>query len=507
MAAPFQLGVSGTGAPAASGLSFGSFGSTNPSQGFTFGSQPTGFTGFGNFGSMGFGTTAATSTLTGFGTTTSTLGGATGFGAPAAAFGGFGTGAAPSVLGIQSGTGIPGSASNTGFGAVAGGTAVLPYLSALSPCILGDDRDATLARWNQLQMAWGCGRVFCSPTTAPFALNQSNPYCRFKAVGYSRVPTRQDADGLVGLVLARDEASVRAALPSALELLQRALGGSVTVSAETLRPLPDEQTELLIYATDNRPGTGGLGRRVLASDLTAALDAPGLRSQLTQTLSVSNVTARSELSVTQRAQLIEMPPAGIVPIIWEQAKADNPDPERLLPIPMVGFSELARRLKLQEQQGTLHTARLDLIAEDISQLKGLQAASTAKLAQFKRRHSELGHRLLQVLCKQEVSRHAGLVRKEEEDLRVRLEAIAAELNTPTLYRGRLSELMSQLRVQSHTAPGPEEHYSLDPRLLVEIKQHLAEQQNGVACLVELVKEDLEDLRLMSSSLQDMGIQG
>uniref|UniRef100_A0A8C4NCS2 Uncharacterized protein n=1 Tax=Eptatretus burgeri TaxID=7764 RepID=A0A8C4NCS2_EPTBU len=479
MAAPFQLGVGGPVAPA----------------------------GFGNFGSMGFGTTAPPSTLAGFGTTTSTLGGTTGFGAPTGAFGGFGTGAAPSVLGIQSGTGIAGSTSNTGLCAVAGGTAVFPYLSALSPSILGDDRDATLARWNQLQMAWGCGRVFCSPTTAPLALNQSNPYCRFKAVGYSRVPTRQDTDGLVGLVLARDEASVRAALPSALELLQRALGGSVTVSAETLRPLPDDHTELLIYATDNRPGIGGLGRRVLASDLTAALDAPGLRSQLMQTLSVSNVTARSELSVTQRAQLVEMPPAGIVPIIWEQAKADNPDPERLLPVPMVGFSELARRLKLQEQQGALHTARLDLIAEDISQLKGLQAASTAKLAQFKRRHSELGHRLLQVLCKQEVSRHAGLVRKEEEDLRVRLEAIAAELNTPTLYRGRLSELMSQLRVQSQTAPGPEEHYSLDPRLLVEIKQHLSEQQSGVACLVELVKGDLEDLRLMSSALQDMGIQG
>ena len=60
-------------------------------------------------------------------------------------------------------------------------------------------------------------------------------------MGYSRVPTRQDTDGLVGLVLARDEASVRAALPSALELLPRALGGSVTVFAETLRPLPDDQ--------------------------------------------------------------------------------------------------------------------------------------------------------------------------------------------------------------------------------------------------------------------------
>ena len=51
---------------------------------------------------------------------------------------------------------------------------------------------------------------------------------------------------------------------------------------------------------------------------------------------------------------------GINPLIWQQAKVDNPDPEKLIPVPMVGFGEVQTRLKLQEQQTKLHQARLDV---------------------------------------------------------------------------------------------------------------------------------------------------
>jgi len=52
--------------------------------------------------------------------------------------------------------------------------------------------------------------------------------------------------------------------------------------------------------------------------------------------------------------------SGIDARIWEQAKLDNPDPTRMLPVPIVGFDELHQRLRLQEQQTTLHQARLDV---------------------------------------------------------------------------------------------------------------------------------------------------
>ena len=51
---------------------------------------------------------------------------------------------------------------------------------------------------------------------------------------------------------------------------------------------------------------------------------------------------------------------GIDARIWEQAKLDNPDPARMIPVPIVGFDELHQRLRLQEQQTSLHQARLEV---------------------------------------------------------------------------------------------------------------------------------------------------
>lgn len=51
---------------------------------------------------------------------------------------------------------------------------------------------------------------------------------------------------------------------------------------------------------------------------------------------------------------------GIHPFIWEQAKLDNPDPESLIPVPVVGFNALQQRMKHQEQQTKAHQQRLDV---------------------------------------------------------------------------------------------------------------------------------------------------
>ena len=54
------------------------------------------------------------------------------------------------------------------------------------------------------------------------------------------------------------------------------------------------------------------------------------------------------------------PPAGIDPLIWRQAILDNPDSDKYLPVPMIGFTELHNRLKQQESQTKLHQAKLNV---------------------------------------------------------------------------------------------------------------------------------------------------
>nr|XP_054599464.1 nucleoporin p54 [Nothobranchius furzeri] len=326
-------------------------------------------------------------------------------------------------------------------------------VTALSaPTLLGDERDSILAKWNQLQAYWGTGKGYYSNNNPPVEFTQENSFCRFKAVGYSCIPVSKDEDGLVVLVLNKKEADVRAQQQQLVESLHKVLGSNQTLSVNVdgVKALPNDQAQL--------------------------------------------------------KQLLQNAPAGVDPIIWEQAKVDNPDPERLIPVPMVGFKELLCRLQIQEQMTKQHQTRVDIISNDISELQKNQATTVAKIAQYKRKLMDLSHRVLQVLIKQEIQRKSGYaIQVDEEHLRVQLDTIQSELNAPTQFKGRLNELMSQIRMQNHFgAVRSEERYSVDAGLLKEIKQHLKQQQDGLSHLISVIKEDLEDIKLIEHGLSDRG---
>ncbi|XP_008291974.1 nucleoporin p54 isoform X1 [Stegastes partitus] len=549
-------------AASTSGFSFGSFGAkTTASTAFGFGPAATTTTassGFGTLTAPGFGaatTTAAapatgfsfgstnTGAFGGFGTTTTTAaapGSTFSFAGPSNTTGGLfgntqnkgfgfssglGTGAAAGTSGFGTGLGTTGLGGFGGFNiqpaqqqqgglfgqqAQAQGqaqpTQLYQQVTALSaPTLLGDERDTILAKWNQLQAYWGTGKGFYSTNNPPVDFTQENPFCRFKAVGYSCVPVSKDEDGLVVLVLNKKEADVRAQQQQLVESLHKVLGSNqtLTVNVDGVKALPNDQTEVIIYVVERSPN--GTSKRIPATTLFSYLEQANIKVQLTQ-IGVAMSVTRTELSPTQLKHLLQNAPAGVDPIIWEQAKVDNPDPERLIPVPMVGFKELLRRLQIQEQMTKQHQTRVDIISSDISELQKNQATTVAKIAQYKRKLMDLSHRVLQVLIKQEIQRKSGYaIQVDEEHLRVQLDTIQSELNAPTQFKGRLNELMSQIRMQNHFgAVRSEERYSVDADLLREIKQHLKQQQDGLSHLISVIKDDLEDIKLIEHGLSDSG---
>ncbi|XP_028658144.1 nucleoporin p54 isoform X3 [Erpetoichthys calabaricus] len=536
----------GTGASTTTGatpFTFGSFAAkTTASTGFGFGSTTTTApSGFGSLAAPGFGTTttasstgfgfggAGTGTFGGFGaaTTTTAPGSAFSFTTPSSTGGLFSStqnksGFSSFGAGANTGTGITG----LGFGSfstqpqqqASGGLFGQPAqppvqtnqlyntASALSaPTLLGDERDAILAKWNQLQAFWGTGKGYFHNNLAPVEFPQENPFCRFKAVGYNCMSDSKDEDGLVVLIFNKKEADVRNQQQQLVESLHKVLGGSqtVTVNVEGVKTLPDDQTEVIIYAVDRSPN--GTSKRILSTMLFNYLEQANVKQQLQQ-LGVMLTMTKIALSPTQVKQLLQNPLAGVDPIIWEQAKVDNPDPEKLIPVPMVGFKELLRRLKIQEQMTKQHQTRVDIISDDISELQKNQATTVAKIAQYKRNLMDLSHRALQVLIKQEIQRKRGYaIQVDEEHLRVQLDTIQCELNAPTQFKGRLNELMSQIRMQNHFGTvRSEERYNIDGDLLREIKQHLKLQQEGISHLISVIKDDLEDIKLIENGLQDSG---
>ncbi|XP_051268711.1 nucleoporin p54 isoform X1 [Dicentrarchus labrax] len=534
------FGGLGAGNTTAGGFSFGGFGlNANPAAvSFNvgcFGTATTTGTVF-NFGNSlastgtfgGFGTTTTTAaapgstfSFAGPANTTGSLFGNTqnkGFGfssglgtGTAAGTGGFGTGLGTTGLGGFGGFNIQPTQQQQGlFGQQQPGqpqpTQLYQQVTALSaPTLLGDERDSILAKWNQLQAYWGTGKGYYSNNNPAVDFTQENPFCRFKAVGYSCVPVSKDEDGLVVLILHKKEADVRVQQQQLVESLHKVLGSNqtLTVNVDGVKALPSDQTEVIIYVVERSPN--GTSKRIPATTLFSYLEQANIKMQLTQ-IGVAMSVTRTELSPAQLKQLLQNAPAGVDPIIWEQAKVDNPDPEKLIPVPMVGFRELLRRLQIQEQMTKQHQTRVDIISNDISELQKNQATTVAKIAQYKRKLMDLSHRVLQVLIKQEIQRKSGYaIQVDEEHLRVQLDTIQSELNAPTQFKGRLNELMSQIRMQNHFgAVRSEERYSVDADLLREIKQHLKQQQDGLSHLISVIKDDLEDIKLIEHGLSDSG---
>uniref|UniRef100_A0A8C7TGW6 54 kDa nucleoporin n=1 Tax=Oncorhynchus mykiss TaxID=8022 RepID=A0A8C7TGW6_ONCMY len=469
----------GTTTTAAAPAGFGGFGTTTT--GGLFGNTQN--KGFGFSSGLGTGTTAAAGFGTGLGTT---LGGG---------FGGFN---------IQPQQQQQGSFFGQQAQAPAQSNQLVHTANALSaPTLLGDERDAILAKWNQLQAFWGTGKGYFNNQLPPVDFTQENPFCRFKAVGYSCIPGSKDEDGLVVLAFNKKEADVRSQQQQLVESLHKVLGGNqtLTVNVEGVKALPDDQTEVVIYVVERSPN--GTSKRIPATTLYSYVEQANTKAQLTQLAVFMSVT-RTELSPAQLKQLLANAPAGVDPIIWEQAKVDNPDADKLIPVPMVGFKELLRRLKIQDQMTKQHQSRVDIISNDISELQKNQATTVAKIAQYKRKLMDLSHRVLQVLIKQEIQRKSGYaIQVDEEHLRVQLDTIQCELNAPTQFKGRLNELMSQIRMQNHFgAVRSEERYSVDGDLLREIRQHLKQQQEGLSQLISVIKDDVEDIKLIEHGLLD-----
>lgn len=516
-----------TAATTTTGFTFGQPTAATTNTGFSFGQPAAAGTGFGfgaqttaaaptfNFGGT-LGTTTAAPTFS-FGAA-STTAGSTGF-----SFGGFGANTTTTQSNPFGGTSLFstgfGTSAAPSFGAVgpsaaAAAAAAAPSASnitnlatALSlPTVFNDERDTILAKWNQLQAFWGTGKGYFSATAPPVVFTTENPFCRFKAIGYSRLPQAKPQDGLLALLFEKKLEEVQPLQAQLVEGLQRALGNkpNVAVCVEGLKSLDVNRCELVVYVME-RAQTGQT-RRFPSNEVVSYLEQATVKPQLTN-MGVHSTISKAAASKDWLQHYLANPPCGIDPLLWEQAKLDNPDPERLIPVPMIGFAELRRRFKLQEHEIKQHQCRLDAIAEDISKLQIHHSNTAAKIEEHKRKQQNLYHRILKVMVHHEVSRKMGFaIQPEEEHLRTMLESNLAELSAPTQFRGRLNELMSQIKLQNNqmTFTDTTIHCSLDPNSMSQLKEHLNSQQKGIFELVKIIKNDLEELKNIESSLQVAG---
>ena len=74
----------------------------------------------------------------------------------------------------------------------------------------------------------------------------------------------------------------------------------------------------------------------------------------------------------------------------------------------------------------------------------------------------------------------------------------ARFKSEELFKGRISELLSQLRFMHNTnaasGGGAAEKYTVESFVQCDIQNLLKQQQDGIAALVKMSKQDLSDLQ-------------
>jgi nuclear pore complex protein Nup54 len=497
--APGLFGTSTTSAPNLFGSSFG--GTTSTAGTGLFGGGSTSGSGFGLFG--GSTTTSAPSLFGGFGNT-QTTGGFGGFGTTTGGTGGFGaqpTGG--SLFGGGFGTKLPltGAPQSVLTTQQQQNQQVIASIYAIN--IYNDERDDILKKWNLLQACWGTGKGYYNPNLPPVEYTVYNPFYRFKAVGYNIIPEHDNTEGLVKLTFNRKYSELSNQKQVLINGISGILGNkpNLKVIIQHVKAIADTQTEIRIVVMEK--GVTGTSRKIPATDLANYLNQPAQKQQLTN-VGVTSIVAYVTPSKAALEEYLKTVPLGFDPQMWKAAIVDNPNPNKYMPVPIYGFNDLKARKLKQEHETGLHKAFEEKINNELAELKKKHAASIARINELKHRFLHLQHRTLRILVRQESIRKNGIaIQPEEEYLKGKLETMYAHLNVPTQFKGQLNELISTVKLMENTTRPPQPRYKLVPESQLELKDFLQLQQNGIAKLVDIVKEDSRSLNIMIEGMRQI----
>ncbi|RNA40897.1 nucleoporin p54 isoform X2 [Brachionus plicatilis] len=481
--------------PATTGTSlFGTSASANPSTGFSFGSttQPSTSTSlFGGSTQIGglFGSTQQKPATSFFSTTTPNL--ATGPTQPAQ-------------------------------------TAIVQqdaFLTALvNPQVFNDERDAVLAKWNQLQAFYGFGKMFYQNSSLD--VTKDNQLCRFKTIGYSCKPTSKNEDGLIALQFNKKESDVKNNQKNIVDGLHKIFNSdaSLTVQVESVKSLDTDKCELIFYVKQRVSQMSEQFNRIPALKVFEHLnkqEAPtlgGLRTSQTikqqlEQLNVVNMYPLVGLSDEEIKNYLENPPVGLNPVLWDQANKNNPNPKKLMPVQINGFQEINKRFNLQEKENSSQKDSLNYISESIEKLNSGNKLLKTKIDQFKSRNEDLEQRMLKVMINYEIRRKIGLPLQENEKYLLNvLDSFQMELNSPInkeIQRQKLNEFIDIIKSFEYSnRANPLKTSSnfvetIGANNLSEIQKSLKEQQKAFKSLIEIVNQDLKDLEIVK---KDLGIK-
>ncbi|TDH74151.1 uncharacterized protein CCR75_008040 [Bremia lactucae] len=181
--------------------------------------------------------------------------------------------------------------------------------------------------------------------------------------------------------------------------------------------------------------------------------------------------------------------------LWNQAELDNPDPLNCVPVPIVGFDNLLKRIKAQQE----HAEKCNKYTEDLrAQLVEMDKQTRAteeKLEKCRHKHVQLFHALVKAMKDIEFLQNYGKpLQREEMELATALKKLQTLLDSPGQYKARLADAVSMQQMQKEAQPPLTSH--LSPQDLERVYELLDKQRQGLELLTNTINEDLADMELI-----------
>ena len=268
---------------------------------------------------------------------------------------------------------------------------------------------------------------------------------------------------------------------------------------ESVQPQSDDSSKVVVYVTQRDLG------RVKSSQLAAFFKQPAKLTMLETQLRVDKeqIVPIVQMDSQHKKLYLSTVPTGMDEALWEAGIRHNPDPARFIPVPVRGFEELRLRQKEAIAQVAMQGKALVAMNERSSQLDASVADAKGRLARARLAQKELSHRLLRVAAMQLISaRFAHGLDENEEGMQAALEHLHAKINAPNHLKSRLFDLKQSVDAErdslrtvaaEKTAKAPE---TLNQADVQQLRRYLSKCQDGLESLVDIVNQNLCDIRTM-----------
>nr|XP_045589225.1 nuclear pore complex protein Nup54-like [Procambarus clarkii] len=379
-----------------------------------------------------------------------------------------------------------------------GSSSMALHIAICAPSYFNNENDEVLRKWNQLQAFWGFGKGYYSSNMSPVEFTSENPYCRFKVVCYTKIPNYRNEDGIVQIIIGRGLSEVEAYKQEVISALSLLFGGNEVVVNEMFAAEVPNKTNFRFYIQQvfpngeiQRASTTDTFSHMLRASYNPIFKIARQRQKcllfLFQNLFIEQIIPMLTLTEQQMKKYLDTPQRGIDPALWELGKQKNPDPMKLIPVVNVGFQELQKQFKYQEEYGNKIHNSMKNIMDDIRQLSCMQTTIKVTIQNFKLKQTNIMRRVLKLVSAQEVERKKNLPLEEIEDqIRLRLENLYMQLQD---LKGCLNELMAQ-SIKPGSFPRAQQ-YGLVVDKVQDISQYLKWQQDALQALVNILKEDIQ----------------